>query len=192
MKKIIKYLVITAAIFLNNGANAEMTTNTKIIIETTSGDIKIELYDDKAPITSENFKKYIESGYFTDTIFHRVIKDFMIQGGGFTTEMDEKDSMPPIQNEANNGVSNARGTIAMARTPDPHSASSQFFINLKDNNFLDFTAETSQGWGYCAFGKVIEGMDILDKIALVDTGSYGAHQDVPKEPITIHKIIIEK
>ena len=192
MKKIIKYLVITAAIFLNNGANAEMTTNTKIIIETTSGDIKIELYDDKAPITSENFKKYVESGYFTDTIFHRVIKDFMIQGGGFTTEMNEKDSMPPIQNEANNGVSNERGTIAMARTPDPHSASSQFFINLKDNNFLDFTAETSQGWGYCAFGKVFEGMDILDKIALVDTGSYGAHQDVPKEPITINEIIIEK
>ena len=192
MKNIIKYLVITAIIFLNNGANAEMTTNTKIIIKTTSGDIKIELYDDKAPITSENFKKYIESGYFTDTIFHRVIKDFMIQGGGFTAEMNEKDSMPPIQNEANNGVSNARGTIAMARTPDPHSASSQFFINLKDNNFLDFTAETSQGWGYCAFGKVFEGMDILDKIALVDTGSYGAHQDVPKEPITINEIIIEK
>ena len=192
MKNIIKYLVITAIIFLNNGANAEMTTNTKIIIETTTGNIKIELYNDKAPITSENFKKYVESGYFTDTIFHRVIKDFMIQGGGFTTEMNEKDSMPPIQNEANNGVSNERGTIAMARTPDPHSASSQFFINLKDNNFLDFTAETSQGWGYCAFGKVFEGMDILDKIALVDTGSYGAHQDVPKEPITINEIIIEK
>ena len=192
MKNIIKYLVIIAIIFLNNGANAEMTTNTKIIIKTTSGDIKIELYDDKAPITSENFKKYVESGYFTDTIFHRVIKDFMIQGGGFTTEMNEKDSMPPIQNEANNGISNKRGTIAMARTPDPHSASSQFFINLKDNNFLDFTAETSQGWGYCAFGKVFEGMDILDKIALVDTGSYGAHQDVPKEPITINEIIIEK
>jgi len=192
MKNIIKYLVITTIIFLNNGANAEMTTNTKIIIKTTSGDIKIELYDDKAPITSENFKKYIESGYFTDTIFHRVIKDFMIQGGGFTAEMSEKDSMPPIKNEANNGISNERGTIAMARTPDPHSASSQFFINLKDNNFLDFTAETSQGWGYCAFGKVFEGMDILDKIALVDTGSYGAHQDVPKEPITINEIIIEK
>ena len=192
MKNIIKYLVITTIIFLNNGANAEMTTNTKIIIKTTSGDIKIELYDDKAPITSENFKKYVESGYFTDTIFHRVIKDFMIQGGGFTAEMGEKDSMPPIKNEANNGISNERGTIAMARTPDPHSASSQFFINLKDNNFLDFTAETSQGWGYCAFGKVFEGMDILDKIALVDTGSYGAHQDVPKEPITISEIIIEK
>ena len=192
MKNIIKYLVITTIIFLNNGANAEMTTNTKIIIKTTSGDIKIELYDDKAPITSENFKKYVESGYFTDTIFHRVIKDFMIQGGGFTAEMGEKDSMPPIKNEANNGISNERGTIAMARTPDPHSASSQFFINLKDNNFLDFTAETSQGWGYCAFGKVFEGMDILDKIALVDTGSYGAHQDVPKEPITINEIIIEK
>ena len=192
MKNIIKYLVITTIILLNNGANAEMTTNTKIIIKTTSGDIKIELYDDKAPITSENFKKYIESGYFTDTIFHRVIKDFMIQGGGFTAEMSEKDSMPPIKNEANNGISNERGTIAMARTPDPHSASSQFFINLKDNNFLDFTAETSQGWGYCAFGKVFEGMDILDKIALVDTSSYGAHQDVPKEPITINEIIIEK
>jgi len=202
MKNIIKYLVITTIIFLNNGANAEMTTNTYqekgygkdrvISIKTTYGDIVIELYDDKAPITSENFKKYVESGYFTDTIFHRVIKDFMIQGGGFTAEMNEKDSMPPIQNEANNGVSNERGTIAMARTPDPHSASSQFFINLKDNNFLDFTAETSQGWGYCVFGKVIGGMDILDKIALVDTGSYGAHQDVPKEPITINEIIIEK
>ena len=192
MKNIIKYLVITTIILLNNGANAEMTTNTKIIIKTTSGDIKIELYDDKAPITSENFKKYVESGYFTDTIFHRIIKDFMIQGGGFTKEMGEKDSMPPIQNEANNGVSNKRGTIAMARTPDPHSASSQFFINLKDNNFLDFTGETSQDWGYCVFGKVFEGMDILDKIALVDTGSYGAHQDVPKEPITINEIIIEK
>ena len=192
MKNIIKYLVITTIIFLNSGANAEMTTNTKIIIKTTSGDIKIELYDDKAPITSENFKKYIESGYFTDTIFHRVIKNSMIQGGGFTAEMSEKDSMPPIKNEANNGISNERGTIAMARTPDPHSASSQFFINLKDNNFLDFTAETSQGWGYCAFGKVFEGMDILDKIALVDTSSYGAHQDVPKEPITINEIIIEK
>ena len=202
MKNIIKYLVITTIIFLNNGANAEMTINTYqekgygkdrvISIKTTYGDIVIELYDDKAPITSENFKKYVESGYFTDTIFHRVIKDFMIQGGGFTAEMNEKDSMPPIQNEANNGVSNERGTIAMARTPDPHSASSQFFINLKDNNFLDFTAETSQGWGYCVFGKVIGGMDILDKIALVDTGSYGAHQDVPKEPITINEIIIEK
>ena len=202
MKNIIKYLVITTIIFLNSGANAEMTTNTYqekgygkdrvISIKTTYGDIVIELYDDKAPITSENFKKYVESGYFTDTIFHRVIKDFMIQGGGFTAEMNEKDSMPPIQNEANNGVSNERGTIAMARTPDPHSASSQFFINLKDNNFLDFTAETSQGWGYCVFGKVIGGMDILDKIALVDTGSYGAHQDVPKEPITINEIIIEK
>ncbi|MEL0102390.1 MAG: peptidylprolyl isomerase [Gammaproteobacteria bacterium] len=162
-----------------------------ITIKTTLGDIKLELFDDKAPKTSENFKKYIKSGFFSNTIFHRVISDFMIQGGGFTAEMQQKDTLSPIKNEANNMLSNQRGTIAMARTNDPHSASSQFFINLKDNTFLDFKSETIQGWGYCVFGKVLEGLETIDKIALVSTGSYGPYQDVPNEPIIINEIIIE-
>ncbi|MBT3520006.1 MAG: peptidyl-prolyl cis-trans isomerase [Gammaproteobacteria bacterium] len=162
-----------------------------INVKTSLGDIKLELFNDKAPITAENFIKYVESDYFANSIFHRVIKDFMVQGGGFTVEMEEKETMSPIKNEANNMVSNERGTIAMARTNDPHSASAQFFINLKDNVFLDFKSETTQGWGYCVFGKVIEGMGVIDKIAIVDTGSYGPHQDVPKDPIIIKEIIIE-
>jgi peptidyl-prolyl cis-trans isomerase B (cyclophilin B) len=191
MKNIIKYLVLTTIIFINNGVNAEMATNTIINVKTSLGDIKLELFNDKAPITAENFIKYVESDYFANSIFHRVIKDFMVQGGGFTVEMEEKETMSPIKNEANNMVSNERGTIAMARTNDPHSASAQFFINLKDNVFLDFKSETTQGWGYCVFGKVIEGMGVIDKIAIVDTGSYGPHQDVPKDPIIIKEIIIE-
>ena len=191
MKKIIKYLILLTIFLTNNGAYAEMATNTKITINTTLGDIKLELFNNKAPITTENFKKYIESKHYINTIFHRVIKDFMIQGGGFNAEMGQKDTMDPIKNEANNMISNERGTISMARTNDPHSASAQFFINLKDNTFLDFKSETSEGWGYCVFGKVIEGLDIIDKISLVNTGSYGPHQDVPKEPIIINEIIIE-
>ena len=192
MKYFTNYLLIILLNLLNIGVNAEMTTNTIISIKTTSGDIKIELFDDKAPKTSQNFKEYIKSGYFSDTIFHRVIKDFMIQGGGFTSDMQQKETLPPIENEANNMVMNERGTIAMARTNDPHSASAQFFINLKDNNFLNFKDETIQGWGYCVFGKVLEGMETVDEIAKVKTGSYGPHQDVPNEPIIIKEIIIEK
>jgi len=191
MKKIIKYLILLTIFLTNNGAYAEMATNTKITINTTLGDIKLELFNNKAPITTENFKKYIESKHYINTIFHRVIKDFMIQGGGFNAEMGQKDTMDPIKNEANNMVSNERGTISMARTNDPHSASAQFFINLKDNTFLDFKSETTEGWGYCVFGKVIEGLDTIDKISLVNTGSYGPHQDVPKDPIIINEIIIE-
>ena len=191
MKNIIKYLVLATIIFINNGVNAEMATNTIITVKTSLGDIKLELFNDKAPITAENFEKYIKSSYFTNSIFHRVIKDFMVQGGGFTPDMMEKETMSPIKNEANNMVSNERGTIAMARTNDPHSASAQFFINLKDNIFLDFKSETPQGWGYCVFGKVIEGIEVIDKIAMVDTGSYGPHQDVPKDPVIIKEIIIE-
>jgi len=192
MKYFTNYLLIILLNLLNIGVNAEMTTNTIISIKTTSGDIKIELFDDKAPKTSQNFKEYIKSGYFNDTIFHRVIKDFMIQGGGFTLDMQQKETLSPIKNEANNMVMNERGTIAMARTNDPHSASAQFFINLKDNNFLNFKDETIQGWGYCVFGKVLEGMETVDEIAKVKTGSYGPHQDVPNEPIIIKEIIIEK
>ena len=191
MKNFIKYLFLITIIFTYNGVNAEMTTNTIIIIKTTSGDIKLELFDDKAPKTSENFKQYIKSGFFSNSIFHRVIKDFMIQGGGFNPEMQQKEALSPIKNEANNMISNERGTIAMARTNDPHSASSQFFINLKDNTFLDFKSETTQGWGYCVFGKVIEGLETIDKIALVPTGSYGPYQDVPNDPIIINEVIIE-
>ena len=192
MKYFTNYLLIILLNLLNIGVNAEMTTNTIISIKTTSGDIKIELFDDKAPKTSQNFKEYIKSGYFNDTIFHRVIKDFMIQGGGFSLDMQQKETLPPIENEANNMVMNERGTIAMARTNDPHSASAQFFINLKDNNFLNFKDETIQGWGYCVFGKVLEGMETVDEIAKVKTGSYGPHQDVPNEPIIIKEIIIER
>ena len=191
MKNIFKYLFLITIIFTNKGVNAEMATNTIITIKTTLGDIKLELFDDKAPKTSENFKEYIKSGFFSNTIFHRVISDFMIQGGGFTAEMQQKDTLSPIENEANNMLSNQRGTIAMARTNDPHSASSQFFINLKDNTFLDFKSETIQGWGYCVFGKVLEGLETIDKISLVPTGSYGPYQDVPNEPIIINEIIIE-
>ena len=167
-----------------------MATNTIINVKTSLGDIKLELFNDKAPITAENFIKYVESDYFADSIFHRVIKDFMVQGGGFTVEMEEKETMSPIKNEANNMVSNERGTIAMARTNDPHSASAQFFINLKDNVFLDFKSETTQGWGYCVFGKVTDGMDTVTAIKSVATGSSGGHQDVPNEPIEIIKATV--
>ena len=166
---------------------------TQVTIETSLGDIKLELNDEKAPITVENFKTIANSGYYEGTIFHRVINGFMIQGGGLTSDMNNKSSnTSPIQNEANNGLPNDRGTIAMARTMDPHSATSQFFINHKDNGFLNHTGETSQGWGYAVFGKVTEGMDVVDQIAEVATGSSGAYQDVPQEVITIESVVISE
>ena len=162
-----------------------------VTLTTNFGDIKLELFADKAPKTVENFIKYVNEGFYDGLIFHRVIGDFMIQGGGYTADMDEKDTHAPIENEANNGVSNATGTIAMARTNDPHSASSQFFINVKDNDFLDFRNESVSGWGYCAFGKVVEGMDVIEKIKAVDTGNYGMHQDVPVESVVIEKAVAD-
>ena len=166
---------------------------TLVTIKTSHGDIQLELDGDKAPITVENFKTIASSGYYEGTIFHRVINGFMIQGGGLTADMNNKSSgTSPIQNEANNGLSNDRGTIAMARTMDPHSATSQFFINHKDNEFLNHTGETSQGWGYAVFGKVTEGMEVVDKIADVPTGSSGPYQDVPEEVITIESITISE
>ncbi|WDE13615.1 peptidylprolyl isomerase [Thalassomonas haliotis] len=162
-----------------------------ITFKTNLGDIKIELDFDKAPITAKNFQQYAEDGFYNGTIFHRVIKGFMAQGGGFEPGMAEKDSREPIQNEASNGLSNKRGTLAMARTQDPHSASAQFFINLVDNDFLDFKNESVQGWGYCVFGEVSEGMDIVDKMTLVDTGRMGFHDDVPKDEIIIQETIVE-
>ena len=178
----------------NDKANNLMENKmTQVTIKTSVGDIQLELNDEKAPITVENFKNIASSGYYEGTIFHRVINGFMIQGGGLTADMNNKPSgTGPIQNEANNGLPNDRGTIAMARTMDPHSATSQFFINHKDNAFLNHTGETSQGWGYAVFGKVTEGMDVVDQIAEVVTGSSGAYQDVPEEVISIESVIVSE
>lgn len=156
-----------------------------IKLTTNHGDITIELFEDKAPLTCANFKQYVEDGHFNGTIFHRVIPKFMIQGGGFEAGMVQKGTRDNIQNEANNGLSNEIGTLAMARTPDPHSASSQFFINTKDNGFLDFTSETSQGFGYCVFAKVTDGMDTVKAIEGVSTTTRQGHGDVPVEDVTI-------
>ena len=142
-----------------------MSENPVVLLETTSGDILVELYPDKAPETVANFLKYVDDGFYNNTIFHRVIPGFMIQGGGLTARMQQKDTSAPIKNEADNGLKNDRGTIAMARTMDPHSATAQFFINLVDNDFLNFQAPSGNGWGYCVFGRVTEGMDVVDAIA---------------------------
>ena len=162
-----------------------------IIFKTTLGDIKIALNFDKAPNTAKNFQQYVEEGHYNGTVFHRVIKGFMAQGGGFAPGLAEKETRASIQNEANNGLGNKRGTLAMARTQEPHSASAQFFINLNDNDFLDFKNESVQGWGYCVFGEVIEGMDVVDKMTLIETGNLHGHGDVPKEDIVIESAIVE-
>lgn len=162
-----------------------MSENPVVLLETSSGDILVELFADKAPETVANFLEYVDSGFYANTIFHRVIKNFMIQGGGMGARMDEKTTRPPVKNEADNGVKNERGTIAMARTMDPNSATAQFFINIVDNDFLNHSEPTTQGWGYCAFGKVTEGMDVVDKIAKVKTKSAGMHDDVPVDMVLI-------
>ena len=163
------------------------------IIKTSVGEIHLELDREKAPVTVDNFVAIAESGYYTDTIFHRVINGFMIQGGGLTADMGDKSSnTQPITNEANNGLPNDRGTIAMARTMEPHSATSQFFINHVDNTFLNHTGENMQGWGYAVFGKVTSGMEVVDAIADVATGSSGGHQDVPLEVINIESVTISQ
>ena len=159
-----------------------------IIMRTTLGDISLELDSERAPKTVENFIAYANDGYYNGTIFHRVINDFMIQGGGFETGMNQKPCGSPIENEADNGLKNDYGTVAMARTMDPHSATAQFFINIKDNDFLNHTAPNSQGWGYAVFGKVVDGMDVLDKIKAVATGSAGGHQDVPVDDVIIESV----
>lgn len=161
--------------------------NPEVLLETTAGDILLELYPDKAPKTVENFLKYVDEGFYDNTIFHRVINGFMIQGGGMDARMREKETHEPVENEADNGLKNERGTIAMARTMDPHSASAQFFINHADNDFLDHREPTPDGWGYAVFGKVIDGMDVVDKIAKVKTGTVGSHSDVPKDMVLITK-----
>ena len=158
---------------------------TQIDIETSKGTVRIELDEVKAPISSKNFLEYVDAGHYNGTVFHRVIPGFMIQGGGFEPGMKQKSSNATITNEANNGLKNDRYTLAMARTSAPHSASSQFFINATDNNFLNFTAETASGWGYAVFAKVVAGNDVVDAIEKVKTGSKGGHGDVPLEDVTI-------
>ena len=170
-----------------SNVQAEITT---VKMQTSKGTITIELNGEKAPNTVANFLTYVREGYYDGTIFHRVISNFMIQGGGFTADMEQKSTHNPIQNEANNGLGNEIGTIAMARTNDPHSATAQFFINVKDNDFLNFSSETQQGWGYAVFGKVTEGMDVVNAIKDVATTTKGPHQDVPSETITIEKVTI--
>ncbi len=168
--------------------------NPVVLLQTSMGDIKVELYPDKAPVTVENFLAYVKEGHYDGLVFHRVIRDFMIQGGGFTKQMAEKrPSRGPIRNEAGNGLANDRGTLAMARTGVVDSATAQFFINVVNNDFLNHKDETSRGFGYAVFGKVVEGMDVVDKIRNVPTGNQRMFQDVPKDPVTIIKAsLIEK
>jgi len=158
-----------------------------IKLHTNHGVITIELDEVKAPKTSANFIAYVEKGHYDGTVFHRVINGFMVQGGGFAPGMKQKPTDDPIENEANNGLKNTKYTVAMARTSDPHSASAQFFINIADNGFLDHTAPTDRGWGYAVFGKVVDGMDVVDQIKEVKTGRAGGHQDVPVEDVVIEK-----
>ena len=171
---------------------AKMSAHPVIKFETSKGNITVELDAEKAPISVANFIAYVEDGFYDGVIFHRVIPNFMIQTGGMLPDMSEKPKKAEIKNEANNGLKNDRGTLAMARTPNPHSASSQFFINLKDNDFLNFTSETQAGWGYAVFGKVTDGLDIVDEIAKAKTGNHGGHADVPLEAITIIKASVVK
>lgn len=161
-----------------------------ITLHTTLGDITVELDFERAPKTAANFQKYAEDGFYEGTIFHRVIDGFMIQGGGLTADMQEKPTREAIENEADNGLENKVGTIAMARTMEPHSATAQFFINVQDNDFLNHRSKDVQGWGYCVFGKVVSGMDTVEKIKSVKTGNAGFHQDVPLEPIVIERVTI--
>lgn len=164
----------------------------KATLTTNKGTIVIELNAEAAPITCANFKRYADEGHYNGTIFHRVIPNFMIQGGGFTADMDQKSTHENIENEAANGLTNVTGSIAMARTPDPHSASSQFFINLTDNDFLNFRDESQAGFGYCVFGQTTEGMDTVSAIAGVQTGSSGHHQDVPVEAVVIETVVVSE
>ena len=188
MKKLITTCIFTLLFAANSNVFA---ANPKVHMETSKGTVVIELYADKAPKTVENFLRYVNAGKYDSTIFHRVIKDFMNQGGGFTPDFKKVETFAPIQNEADNGLKNTRGTIAMARTGDPHSATNQFFINTVDNAFLDHSGKTMRGWGYCVFGTVVDGMEVMDRIAKVQTGAGGPfNQDVPQEEILIQKISV--
>lgn len=186
-------VLLAAAFFVTGTALAQApAANPKVLLKTSLGDITMELYPDKAPVTVKNILDYVETGFYDGLIFHRVIPNFMIQCGGLTAEMSAKSGNPPIKNEAGNGLKNVRGSLAMARTNVVDSATSQFFINLKDNAFLNFKSATPEGFGYCVFGKVVAGMDVVDAIAKVRTTSKRGHGDVPVEPITILSAAVVK
>ncbi|WP_446424585.1 peptidylprolyl isomerase [Mailhella sp.] len=192
MRTIITFcLSLAVAFMLGFGGQAQAGGKNMVTLQTNKGDIVLELDAEKAPNTVKNFLDYAKSGFYDGTIFHRVIPGFMIQGGGFTEQMKQKATKDPIDNEANNGLKNDTYTIAMARTQAPHSATAQFFINVANNAFLNYSAPTMQGWGYAVFGKVVKGQDVVDSIARVRTGSHGFHQDVPVEPVVIKKAIVE-
>lgn len=173
-------------------AAAEASSNPRVTFQTTKGSFTVELYPDKTPKTVENFLQYVESGFYDGTIFHRVIPNFMAQGGGYTVDMEKKETRGPIQNEADTGVSNTRGTIAMARTGNPHSATAQFFVNVADNTNLDHRSKDMRGWGYTAFGRVVDGMDVVDSIVSVPTTRRNGMGDVPVEPVVIQSASVEK
>lgn len=190
MKAVFRHFVLFVfSAILMTTSNVQADTAT-VKMETSKGTIVLELDAANAPLTVENFLTYVREGFYDGTIFHRVISNFMIQGGGFTSEMTQKPTHDPIRNEANNGLGNDTGTIAMARTNDPHSATAQFFINVRDNQFLNFSGENVQGWGYAVFGKVTEGMEVVNAIRDVATTTRGPFQDVPVEMVTIEKVSI--
>ncbi len=182
-----KRILIFAAAVLALAFGASAGDNPKVALDTSRGKIVLELYADKAPQTVKNFMAYVDAGFYNSTVFHRVIPDFMIQGGGFTADMQQKSTRPPIRNEAENGLLNLRGTIAMARTPNPHSATAQFFINTVDNEALNHRDKSPRGWGYAVFGRVVEGMAVVDGISGVKTGRHGRFQNVPADPVVITK-----
>ncbi|MDE2616491.1 MAG: peptidyl-prolyl cis-trans isomerase [Burkholderiales bacterium] len=183
-------LLACASLVFTGALHVQAATAPRVKLATSAGDIVIELDAAKAPKTVENFLAYVRKGHYKGTIFHRVIPGFMIQGGGFDDAMAQKPTEKPIENEANNGLKNDKYTLAMARTPHPHSASAQFFINVADNAFLNHTAPTQQGWGYAVFGRVVEGMDVVDKISTAPTGNKGMHQNVPLTPIIINSATV--
>lgn len=183
----IKSILITCSL-ISLSVSVFSKEENKVWMKTSKGGFCIELYPKKAPKTVENFKQYVQSGFYKGTVFHRVIRNFMIQGGGFDTNLQKKETRKPIENEANNGLENQAFSVAMARTNDPHSATSQFFINVKDNNFLNYKASTSSGWGYAVFGKVVKGTTVINKIKQVATKTNGPHQNVPIENVIIEDV----
>ncbi len=188
MRTILLLTLLVGSLACQHQPKRNSMTNPTVTIRTNVGDLKVELFQNKAPDTVENFMTYVNEKHYDQTIFHRVIDGFMIQGGGFTDDMKQKSTHQPIRNEAHNKLSNQRGTLAMARTSDVHSATNQFFINVSDNEFLDYKNSTPSGYGYCVFGQVIEGMDVVDKIKKTKTGNAKGHQDVPVETIKILEI----
>ena len=191
MRQLFGFLLLAMVLLLPQNVLAKKET-TVVELHTNKGLIVVELDNAKAPATAANFRQYVEEKFYDGTIFHRVIPNFMIQGGGMTPDMKEKKTRASIKNEADNGLPNAKYTIAMARTNDPHSATAQFFINAKDNDFLNHKAPSGSAWGYCVFGKVIEGQDVVDAIEKVKTHSAGFHDDVPVEPVIIEKAVVRK